>query len=778
MTRTLALMTVAYSALMVSPVLAQEVADTTSTSASEPQAAAGEIVVTAQRRAESLQDVPVSVVAVTSESLESRNIQDVRQLYLAAPSLQLSGGNDRDSAFYIRGVGTLALVPTVENSVAVAVDDINLGRANLAFGAFDDVARVEALSGPQGLLFGKNASAGLLHIVTNRPRLGEFEGKIDGEVAYRDTVGHSSFGELIRGVVNIPVGSNSALRISARYTHQDSLVRSIQPQNGTGDTDNYGFRVKFLTQPSDNFEVYLIGEYGKRTGLPLASYRQAAPTGEIAPVLAATGIVAGQRNFLGGTDGATNSDDEMYGIQGTATLTLPNDWELITVLGYKNLDTLSALDTDRTTSNFLSFSNADDTYSQFSGEVRLALPSTERVNGQLGLYYYKSDVDMQRDLGGLQGRTPAASQRFPFCVGALPPFGGPPPLCPRSNNFVNGRDVASEYSNESYAAFGQLNFKLTDSFTVIGGARVTRDNVAIDNVQQKLNYFINLADRGTFSARASNTNFSYKVGAQYDVNRDIMLYGYYATGYKGPGFNDVFAAGVTPLVDAETTESFEVGVKSSWLDGAVVVNLTAFLQKFYDYQAQAFVIERQTFELRNAAELESKGIEAQISLRPVRGFSINANATILDAKFASFPGAQCAPGQANCAANGTFDASGLRLPGSARFTSTVQARYSFAVMDNASGFIDVNWYHRSPINFELVSPAITEITTVDQIGASIGVETDQVRFSLFCRNCFDQVRPTLVRLWAGDARNRLPTAFQTFDLNSVRNIGIAASYKF
>ncbi len=769
---------VAYLALSATHVAAQNAPDARTQSATEEtQAGVAEIVVTAQRRSESLQDVPVSVVAVTSESLEARNIQDVRQLYLAAPSLQLSGGNDRDSAFYIRGVGTLALVPTVENSVAVAVDDINLGRANLAFGAFDDVARVEALSGPQGLLFGKNASAGLLHIITNRPRIGAFEAKIDGEVAFRDTVGHSSFGELIRGVINLPVGTKSALRITGRYSHQDSIIRSTRPENGTGNAESYGFRVKFLTQPTDNFELYLIGEYGKRTGLPLASYRQTAPTGEITPVLAANGIVAGERNFVGGTDGLTTSDDDMYGIQGTLTYTLPNDWELIAVFGYKHLTTLGLLDTDRTTSNFLSLSRADDTYSQFSGELRLALPATGRVNGQVGLYYYKSDAEMQRDLGGLQGRTLTGAQVFPFCVGAQPPF-GTPPRCARSNDFVNGRDVRTDYSNESYAAFGQLNFELTDSLTLIGGARVTHDNVAIDNVQQQLNYFISLADRGTFSGRASNTNFSYKVGAQYDVSRDIMLYGYYAKGYKGPGFNDVFAAGVTPLVNAETTDSFEAGIKSSWLNGKVVVNISAFLQKFYDYQAQAFVVDRQTFELRNAAELESKGIEAQISLRPVRGLTVNANATVLDATYASFPGAQCAPGQVDCAANGTFDASGLRLPGSAKFSSTVQARYSFPVTGDATGFVDANWYHRTPINFELVSPTLTEIGTVDQVGASIGLETDRVRFSLFCRNCFDQVRPTLVRLWAGDARNRLPTAFQTFDINSVRNIGITASYKF
>ena len=741
----------------------------------DPEQSDNAIVVTAQRRNESLQDVPVSLTAVTADSLESRNIQDVRQIYLAAPSLQLSGGNDRDSAFYIRGVGTLALVPTVENSVAVAVDDINLGRANLAFGAFDDVARVEVLNGPQGLLFGKNASAGLLHIITNRPELGQFEGRIDGEVAYRDTLGHDSFGTLLRGVVNVPVGESAALRISARYGQQDSIVRSTRPENGDGDLENYGFRVKFLAEPSDNFEIYLIGEYGKRTGLPLASYRSAAPTGEIAPLLAASGIVAGQRNFVGGTDGRTDSDDEMYGIQGAATYTFSNDWQLISVFGYKHLDTFGLLDTDRTTTDSLSLSLADDTYSQFSGEVRLALPAENRVNGQIGLYYYKSEADMQRNLGGLQGRG-ANAVRFPFCAGAVPPFGAPP-LCPRSNDFVNGRDVASQYENESLAAFGQLNFDLTDDLTLIGGLRVTRDNVSIQNVQQNLNYFINLADRGTFSESVTNTNVSYKIGAQYDITPDIMVYGYYATGYKGPGFNDVFAAGVTALVNDETTDSFELGIKSSWLDGALVANISAFHQKFSDYQAQAFNVDRQTFELQNAAELKSQGIEAQLIVRPAQGLTLNANATILDATFASFPGAQCAPGQLDCP-TGRFDASGLRLPGSAKFSSTVQARYDFPLSEALDGFVEANWYHRSPINFELVAQPTTQIDTVDQFGASLGFETDNIRFSLFCRNCFDQVRPTLVRFWAGDARNRLPTGFQTFDVNSVRNIGLSASYRF
>lgn len=738
------------------------------------------ILVTAQRREESLQDVPVSLTAVTSEALASRNINDIRQINQAAPSVQIAGGNDGDTNVFIRGVGTLSLIPTVESSVAIAVDDVNLGRGALAFGAFDDVARVEALNGPQGLLFGKNASAGLLNIVTQRPILGEFGGQVSTELNWRDTTPDDGYGVIAKGILNIPVGETSALRINTRYSFQDSIVKSLTPAVTDENLEDYGVRVKFLSEPSDNVEVYLIGEYGERHGMPLASYGPVvAAGGDIAPVLAFEGIEPGPNNLLGAADGQSFFDSKLFGLQGTVTYILNNDWEIIAVGAYKEYDVRSNLDSDRTSVNQLSYNTQQSDYSQISGELRLAIPQENRVNGQLGLYYFRSKDNATRNLSGELGLPPFVAVDFPFCVGAPPPYAPFPPSCPGANDHALGRDVQSELEVESLAAFGQLNFELTDQLTLIGGLRVTRDDVSIETLQNQLSYFVPLAAPGSYAEDASNTGLSWKVGAQYEINPDVMVYGYYARGYKGPGFNDVFAPGIQSLVNEEKSDAFEIGLKSAWADGAVIFNISAFLQKFKDYQTQSFDVAFQTFILQNAAKLETKGIEAQFIATPVEGLTINANATLLDAKFTSFPGAECYPGQPGCGTNNTFDASGQRLPGAAKFTSTVQGIYEFPLNDALDGFVEANWYHRSPINFDLVAAPITEIGTVDPIGASIGIETENLRAALFCRNCFDQRNPSNIGLWVGDsATYGLATAFQSWDINSVRNWGLSLTYDF
>lgn len=736
----------------------------------------GIIFVTAQRSSQNLQDVPVSITAVTSETLEDRQINSASEIYLAAPTVQISGNNDNVS---VRGIGTLAFTPSVESSVGFSVDDVNVGRTGLALGAFDDVERVEVLNGPQGLLFGKNSSAGLLNIVTRRPELGTFGGFATAELNWRDTTPDDGFGVILRGTVNAPLGDNAALRINTRYTHQEAIVQDIGAITSDDNEEDWGIRGKLLFEPTDNLEIYLIGEYAETSGRFLDSYRLAAPGGEITPELTASGITAAPDNFLTATSRATFRDTEVSSVQGTVAYTLDNGWQIINVTAYKNLGINSNLDSDRTAASILDINRVDSSYSQFSNELRLAIPDTSPVHGQLGLYYFQADETDTRLLGGDLGLPPFVSPGFPFCVNPPVVSPGPPPNCNVANDFALGRDTMTDFELKSYAAFGQLNFDVTDRLTLIAGGRVTRDEISTVAVQQQNNYFASLAAPGTFTGEVSNTNFSYKLGAQYDISDDTMVYGYYATGYKGAAFNDVFLPGVPTQVDPETAETFELGLRTSFADNRVIFNLTGFITQFDDYQAQAFNTEFQTFLLQNAGSLESKGIEGQLTVRPTTGLTLNANVSLLDSVYSSFVGAICFPGQPNCGPNNTFDASGQRLPGGAKFTSTITAAYDYPLSDTMDGFINANWYHRSSLNFDVSGNPGTGIPATDFVGAAVGFETDSLRFSLFCRNCFDQNRPTGIGTWAGDAQNfNLTTTFQTWDVSSVRNWGVSLGYNF
>jgi len=303
---------VSLAALMLSPATAFAQA------AADEAADSSEIIVTAQRRNERLQDVPVSVTAVTSESLRTLGVSNLSQLNQAAPSLQISGENN----FTIRGVGTLAFQQSLESSVAIQQDEVNLVNSlhGGAVGAFYDVARVEVLSGPQGMLFGKNASAGLLNIVTNRPKIGEFEGNVQFEGVVRPTAAIQGLGITAQGTLNIPVSENSALRINTVFSSQDPVVKFLGSGKGDFGQNQWGVRAKYLANFGEGFSLYVIGDYNKEKGIATyfdRTYRILAANASVNPLNAALGITASPNNLLIGGNGNFYRDVKRGGLQAT-----------------------------------------------------------------------------------------------------------------------------------------------------------------------------------------------------------------------------------------------------------------------------------------------------------------------------------------------------------------------------------------------------------------------------------------------------------------------------
>lgn len=211
-------------AIAASPAVAQDV-PVPAAQAGADDAGVADIIVTAQRLSQSLQRVPVSVQPVSGEELETRRVSDLVQLQSAVPSL----GVGTDNSFSLRGVGSLNFSPNVDSSVGVAIDDVSLGvPLFMNYFGFEDVARVEVLLGPQGLLFGRNASAGLLNVVTNRPEFDRVSGRIYGEVDYRDTTPGGGWGQIVRGTVNVPVSTNAAFRLNGFYSDQDTIATVVK----------------------------------------------------------------------------------------------------------------------------------------------------------------------------------------------------------------------------------------------------------------------------------------------------------------------------------------------------------------------------------------------------------------------------------------------------------------------------------------------------------------------------------------------------------------------
>lgn len=750
----------------------------------------GEIIVTAQRRSENVLKVPVSVTVVGAEQLIQRGANDLTAVTKLAPSLQVA----QDNTFSVRGVGTATFANTVEASVSQVVDDVVLGNREYAANAFYDIARVEVLNGPQGLLFGKNASAGLVNITTNRPKLGEMSFIADGELVQRARPGKDGTGYQIRSTANVPVGENAALRLNFIYSDQDPItVSNVNPavRNDLG-LENLGVRAKFLFEPSDALSVYVIGDYNRQRGITGRydiTFRQFG-TGSQYP---ARGLVAGTENFNFAAEAPNYRDSNTGGVQANIGLKFDNGMELTSISAWKQAKTNFQFDSDQTPFNFFSYNGANQKYDQYSQELRLALPTGNALSGQFGAYYYRSVGTNQGFRGGNNGVPSFVAIGFPFCIGATV-TAGPPPACSVSNSSFLGQDFQYRLTNDSYAGFGQLAYQLTDTLKFSAGARLTYEKAQINLRENFGQYFVTLGVKQNVSNQETDaTDLSYKLGIDWQATPDLMVYGFYGEGFKGPGFSNTSPApGANLAVRPEISRGGEIGIKGKALDGALTFSVSAFYTKFYDLQVQAFVQSLRTFVLGNAATATTKGIDMSFQLRPVEGLTLSGSASYADATFDDYPGAQCFPTQTTngCKADinsslpgfvGTFNAKGYQLPLSSKFTATLGAEYAVPVTDSMEAQIGIGYYHRSPQSAG-ISSAFT-IPTWDTIDLRVGLKAENWSLNLFCKNCTNQVRPISIGSDGGDA-NPVGTAppvltlNQRFSFESVRTIGVRAGINF
>jgi iron complex outermembrane receptor protein len=735
-----------------------------------------EIVVTAQRRSESLQDVPVSVNALSADALKNQQVNTLDQLTLVAPSLQTGLGN----FFAIRGVGTLANNVSVESSVAVAVDEVSIGQPAQLIDVFNDIERVEVLNGPQGLLFGRNSSAGLVNIVTKKPQLGEFANDFSLEAGSRDRPGNSSDTGyvVVRDALNLPIGEESALRINAVHSYDPMVVTNVHggPEQNN-DEKQSGARVKFYSNLTDRLSTYLIGEYLEFRGASVTTTRSIGAGPSISgPALAADGIVPGDDNYLFGADGPSFTRKTQKGLQGTLAYDFDSGWTISNIAAWKEFDRAASQDADSTSSDILNATGTTLTYEQFSNEFQVVLPSENRLSGQLGLYYFRGTSDIFSQTRGGFGVPAAAQPNAPFCVGPGASAG-----CTVRNDHVIGRDVTNRLVNTSYAVFGQFTYQLFDELKLIAGARQTEDEVEITADQNRFNYWRMLTPRASFDQERSDSNLSYKFGAQYEPTSDIMTYLTYGRGYKGPGSNTgAGSASAILTVLPETSNAFEAGVKSSFFDRRLVVDLALFHTKFENFQVQSFDPVLTAFIIRNAADVTSQGAELSISAMPFAGLTLSANGAYVDSEFDSFPGAQCYPGQPSpgCSTAGSFDAAGLSTPATPRFTSTVAGRYEMPVSATAAVFVSGNWYHRDSVNYAVNAAPGAQVGPIDLFGASLGLSIANAQLSVFCKNCTNKHYPIYVASSPLDSTVRVDSYVQEFGVNSVRTIGLALDYSF
>ena len=766
---------IAMAGVLLAPAQAQDIDD------QDEVRSLDTITVTAQRVEQDLQDVPVSLTVVDGGELGERNINELTQLTLAAPTLQVG----QDNTFAIRGIGSQIFAETVDPSVALAVDGVSLARNAMAGQPFNDIAAIEVLNGPQGLLFGKNASAGLVNITTQKPILGEFSGFAGAEIVLRDTTPQDSTGRVLKGTANLPVSENSALRVNALYSYQDSIIENVFDNSGVRtdlDQERWGLKAKYLYE-SGPLSLYLIGDYNETSGTGGRfgrTLRSIDPNSDLIAAVGANGITAGPDNLTNDSDGEMFRDEETGGLQGTVEYEFENGLQLINIAAWRFFEGDQNLHNDFHSREDIVANPNFNEIDQFSNELRFVLPSNEAYSGQFGLYYYNFSSDITNSLD-VAGPPPFIAVGFPFCVGAeVTP--GPPPNCPVSNDVFLGNDSATSLETESLAAFGQFDFYLTEKFTATLGARVTQDTVSSTVTQGQRNYFVNIGGpSGTFSEEVENTNFSWKVGGQYDVSEDVMVYASVGQGYKAPGFNteNQNNPAIPFAVEDEISTTIEAGLRSEFWDDRMTLNVSVFNTEFDDYQAQSFNLDAQSFIIQNAATVEARGAEVSLSALLSDDFSVYWDLALLDSTFDEFSQASCTPDAPFCAPGDSFyDASGQATPLAADVTSTLQGLYERSLTPTLDGFIQGSVYYRSEMNFNVASP-LTQLDSITTLNLSAGLETDGgLRFSVFCKNCGDEKVPTGIAFDPGENNDGLATTNQTWGLDSVRTIGFDISKAF
>jgi iron complex outermembrane receptor protein len=610
----------------------------------------GEIVITAQKRAENVQKVPISVAAFTGQTLAKTNVLTVEDLQRVVPNLSAAKGvQSTYLRLAIRGIGA-ASNTTVEPSVAVFLDGAYVPRVGSAISSMLDMDSVEVLRGPQGTLFGRNASVGAISFHTVLPKFNGVHGEVTAEAGTGDRY-------KLTGILNLPISDHAAFRFAGSQQWFGGYWHNKLDGKQVGGVDESVLRGSFRAE-SGPIEWVFRADYAKQSGDGVTnidfirSSVSDAQWNAFSRLLGAPDTNLNDRNinqYL-----TPDLNDKQWGLNSTVSW-LVGDGTIRLIDNYRDWKN-NQLDGDVifTPSQIVSRRGLFDSKSQ-NHELQFISPKDKWLNGRFdlvgGLYYfhekYHQGERLNMNAQFCNVLSPAALR--PTCEAIRTSTGG-------VNNAV--QDVFQTV--DSYAAYAQANFHFTEKFFATAGGRLSKDKKS-GSYNQTTNPFlasVRAAESLTFPD-ISDSRFTYRFGLNYEPNKDMLLFATYSTGYKSAGYNS--GAGSPSLTtvngvflpqrrvfDRETTGDWELGAKTAWLDHALTLNVTLYRMDIKGFQDRGF--DGTSFTVRNAGNLRHQGVEFDAVARPIKDLSLFANLAYLDSKFTDYPFAPGLPGCAPSAA--------------------------------------------------------------------------------------------------------------------------------
>lgn len=775
--------------LFTQPVIAQT-ADAESDNAGENNQGLDVIVVTATRRSENLQDAAVAISAVTGDALRNAGVTNPTELTGVIPSLQVATAVGPYSLFYLRGVGNFNGNSLSDAAVAFNFNDVFLSRPSGSTGFFYDLDRVEVVKGPQGTLFGRNATGGAINVIPAAPKIGELSGSINAEYGNYDAV-------RLDGAINVPLGDNAAARAAAIYVKHDGYM-----SDGTDDQDDLGARLSFLVEPTDNLTVKLTGDYfrqkGRGTGStvlgstsPAFNFNVDDRVGLSDPraqaVYDSTYIFIGG-NTLNGLPNTQFMDNEFWGISATVNWETPAG--TITIIpAYRE----GKLNYRGTAPGFQidERSNSD----QFSFEARIASDDDKPVSYIAGLFYFDENGDT--------------------------PLYNP-------NSQYNASYQTYGFSTSSMAAFGRLNYNVTPDITLTAGGRYTTEDKTFGGTFQSVNRFclqnpifapfafgacpgaatlpftstsvptvIGGGPAGPVqffptttqfqeltaivnSRKANFERFTWRVGADWKVTPDSLLYANYETGFKSGGF--FFTDDIGPgdgVYEPEVIKAFTIGSKNSFWNNRVRLNMELFHWKYKNQQISHLGSSGSgaiIFPTENVGNATFKGFEIEVEALVTENTKLRADLQYLDAKYNNFVYDTPNPPQTGCAVSGGFtvDCSGFRPPNAPKWTLNLGAEQTVPLANDGKIVLSARSHFQTETlaGLEFLPVEVQDSYWTADAAITYAGPDDKYHITAFVNNMFDE---TIV---GNTFPPPLTAGLFTGSLRPPRTYGVRAGFNF
>ena len=702
-----------------------------------------EVIVTAQKRGENVQKVPIAVSVVTSSRLEQIGAESVSDLTSLMPSVTFTSGNElRNDSIRIRGIGTDNFSVGVEPSTSTVVDGVVLQRGGAAFSDLEDIDRIEVLRGPQGTLFGKNSSAGAVNIVTKDPKFTVTEGSISSSYT-TDGETRSNF------VISTPLSDDLAFRLVGFIKYFPGNVKNLNSEH-SGEMLNggqsEGARLKTIWKQSDALELKFTTDYivnhATAGALPLI----VASQNPLAPI---TGTNVGVNNSEVNVDVSPYVIQHNYGYAFDAKLAL-GGYSLLWTSAFRGFKNEANSDLDNSQAKLVISNYSAEQSRTFTHEIRLVSPPSTLLDYVAGAFYFDGTVKQpMRRVGVNIG-----------AVSAINPITGAITFRVPTDTYQDLWGENGPVTTLNTGLYSQGNYHITDKATFTLGARYIHEKQVADVNNEFVDYF-NGTDKaptvpfaGVYPALKSQKDAVIgKASIAYQFTPAIMGYASYSTGYKGVAWNISPSVGLAAWnagpAAPETSRQEEIGLKARFFENRLQLNTAIFSTRINNYQGQTLNPVTQLSQLTSVGQVGLDGIEMEFEARPLQFLSVFGGATYNDARFTRGHVA-CYTGQpvgGSSACNFISGSSGptlenvtsLPFPNAPKWKLSLGGRYERPVSNGLTGFLQANYTWQSAIVYDLSQNPIMDQSAYGILDLDAGVTTDSgYEFKVFVKNAGDQ----------------------------------------